>query len=280
MVPRGATPGSETETRSEGRLWRFFALAFFVSWFIWMPLVAASQGWTDDGPAPFVLYYLGTMGPAVAAVVILLIDHGWAGVRALLGGLILWRVGIKWYLIALLLPAAVRFGSLGLLSLFGWIRSDFSFRPGPELLGLFFFMLLLVPLEEIGWRGYGLPRLQALYGAFCASMILGVLWAMWHLPLVWVRGSYQETSTPFPYMLVFTVTILPISVLFTWIYNSTKGSLLIASLFHAAINVTESVLVIREDDGLLLLLASAVVNSILAAVCIGWWNRTYDPTGR
>lgn len=264
------------EIKNKGGLLVYFALAFLISWLIWIPLVAASQNWIGDG-APFILFYLGTLGPALAAVVVLLFGQGRAGVWSILHKLVLWRVGVKWYLIALLLPAAVRFTSLGLLNLFGWIPSDFSFRPWLELLGISLLMLLLVPFEEIGWRGYALPQLQAMYGALPASLILGVMWGLWHLPLVWVKGSYQESASPLKYMLVFTVTILPISILFTWIYNCTKGSLLLVSLFHAAINVTESALVIRENDGLLLLLLSSAVYSALAAIIIRWWARTSDP---
>ena len=129
-------------------------------------------------------------------------------------------------------------------------------------------MLVLVPFEEIGWRGYALPRLQAIYGALWASVILGILWSLWHLPLVWVKGAYQESQSPWTYILVFTVTILPISILFTWLYNHTTGSLLLASLFHASINITESALIIRDQDGLLLLLVACALNSALAAIII------------
>lgn len=180
--------------------------------------------------------------------------------------LVLWRVGFKWYLIALLLPAVIRFAALGVLYLFGYIGWEFHFRPWHELLGVFLLMLLLVPLEEIGWRGYALPRLQGMYGAFWASIILGVLWSLWHLPLVWLAGSYQQSDSPLEYMIVFTVTILPISILFTWLYNHTNGSLLLASLFHAAINITESAIVLRDKDGLFLLLVSSVLSAVLVGI--------------
>ena len=243
----------------------YFALAYLISWLLWMPLVASSQNWISVG-APFILFYLGTVGPALAAVILLWLDQGKRGVSSLLRKLVLWRVGVKWYVLALFLPASIRFTALGLLYLFGYIPADFSFRPWHELLGIFLLMLVLVPFEEMGWRGYALPRLQAVYGALWSSVILGVLWSLWHLPLIWVKGSYQESDSPLTYILVFTVTILPISILFTWLYNHTKGSLLIASLFHAAINMTESALIIRDKDGLLLLLVACALTSALAAI--------------
>ena len=258
--------GETTAAVNKRRLLSYFALAYLISWLLWLPLVASSQNWIS-ADTPFVLFYLGAIGPTLAAVILARLD-GKRSVWSLLHKLVLWRVDVRWYLVALLLPAAVRFTALGLLYASGRISSDFSLRPWRELLGIFLLMLVLVPLEEIGWRGYALPRLQAIYGALRASLALGVLWGLWHLPLVWVGGSYQESRSPLTYMLVFTVTILPISVLFTWLYDRTQGSLLLASLFHAAINLTESALIIRDRDGRLLLLVACALNSVLAAIVV------------
>lgn len=259
-------PDETTAAVNKRRLLSYFALAFLISWLLWLPLVASSQDWVS-ADTPFVLFYLGAVGPALAAVILARLD-GKRGVWSLLHKLVLWRVGVRWYLVALLLPAAVRFTALGLLYASGRISSDFSLRPWRELLGVLLLMLALVPLEEIGWRGYALPRLQALYGPLWASLALGVLWGLWHLPLMWVEEAYQESRSPLTYMLVFTVTILPISVLFTWVYARTQGSLLLASLFHAAINLTESALIIRDRDGRLLLLVACALNSVLAAIVV------------
>jgi uncharacterized protein len=250
---------------NKSRVWLYFALAFLVSWLVWLPLLASSRNWFRAG-APFILYYLGTVGPALAAVILVWLDSGKDGVRGLLGRLVLWREPIRWYLVALLLPALVRFTALAVLYAFGYISSDFTLRPWRELLRVFLLMLILVPLEEIGWRGYALPRLQKIYGPFWASMIIGVMWSLWHLPLVWITGSYQETSSPAAYVFLFTLTLLPISILFTWLYNRNRGSLLLASLFHASINITEYSLIIREEDGQLLQLAACVLNAALAVL--------------
>jgi membrane protease YdiL (CAAX protease family) len=90
--------------------------------------------------------------------------------------------------------------------------------------------------------------------------------AYWHVPLVWINGAYQESASPLMYMLVFTMTILPISVLFTWLYTHTKGSVLLASVFHVAINVTESALIIEHRNGQQLLLTALALNTVLATV--------------
>ena len=269
------TPDEPTAVVDKRRLLLYFALTYLISWLLWLPLIASSQSWIP-AKAPFILYYLGTVGPALAAVMLAWLDDGKEGIWSLLRNLVLWRASVKWYLVALLLPAVVRFTALSLLYSFGYVTSDFSFRPWHELLRLFLLMLILVPLEEIGWRGYALPRLQMLYGALWASMMLGVMWSFWHLPLIRVSGSYQESRSPLAYIIVFTLTILPISILFTWLYNRTRGSLLLASLFHAAINVTESALIIREKDGLLLLLVACALNSVLAAVITARSARTLN----
>lgn len=252
----------------------FFALAYMVSWVIWLPLVAASQNWISGRP-PYLFYYLGTIGPSVSAIVLLRLVEGTEGVRSMLRKLVLWQAGIKWYLIALLLPAAVRFAALGVLYLSGYVGPEFHFRSWHELLGVALLMLVLVPFEEIGWRGFALPRLQSMFGAFRASIVLGVLWSLWHLPLVWVAGSYQQSDSPLEYMIVFTVTILPVSIIFTWLYNHTNGSLLLASLFHAAINITESALIIRDNEGLLLLLVCSLISAGLAVGLMSGYKNNF-----
>jgi membrane protease YdiL (CAAX protease family) len=104
-----------------------------------------------------------------------------------------------------------------------------------SLLGILIFTLFSGPLaEELGWRGFALPRLQAKYNALLSSLILGAIWTCWHLPLFFVTGATQM-SIPFPIYLVLVTTI---SVYITWLYNNTKGSLVITVLAHYAYNLT------------------------------------------
>src|SRR5687767_2688915 len=107
-------PAASDDVKSEHSLVLFFALAYLVSWLIWLPLVASSQGWISASP-PFLLFYLGTIGPAAAAVILLGSFEGTEAVWRLLSKLGRWQVGIRWYLIALLLPATIRFAALGVL---------------------------------------------------------------------------------------------------------------------------------------------------------------------
>jgi membrane protease YdiL (CAAX protease family) len=100
-------------------------------------------------------------------------------------------------------------------------------------LPLFFLIGVFSNGEEIGWRGYALPRLQARHGALIASLIIGVIWAFWHVPKFLTAGSAQDYS--FWFYLLDTIAK---AILFTWVYNNTKSSLLMVTLFHAALNTS------------------------------------------
>jgi membrane protease YdiL (CAAX protease family) len=107
----------------------------------------------------------------------------------------------------------------------------------PTVLVSFVYMLIQVGIgEEVGWRGYALPKLQAGYGALLSSVILGVIWTLWHLPLFFNPATgYSLTS-----FWVFLIFMLPISILITWVFNSTGGSVLIIMILHAMLNASTS----------------------------------------
>jgi uncharacterized protein len=153
----------------------------------------------------------------------------------------LWRVDWKWWLAALLLLPALQFASVLLTSWLTRVRADFSHPMIREVVPLEAPLLALVlPWlvfeiltngEEWGWRGYVLPRLQAKHSALVASLIVGVIWGVWHLPKFLGTGAGGERS-----FLWFVIAHLALSVLYTWLYNSTRGSLLLVTLFHASGN--------------------------------------------
>lgn len=205
----------------------FFALTYAVSWSLWLPLVVFRD--RLPGALGFVLMLLGSLVPSAVAILLVAAIHGRGDVRALLRRLLQWRVGARWYLVVLavpvLVPCALLIGGAfpttaiaisTVLSLF-----LFSIFPGSAL------------GEEIGWRGFALPRLQARHSALAASIALGAVWAPWHLPL-WLTGSAGHPLGLYP---AFAVAVVAMSVLYTWIYNSTRGSLLIVVLFHATTNL-------------------------------------------
>jgi membrane protease YdiL (CAAX protease family) len=199
--------------------------------------------------------------------------QGRAGVRALLRKLLVWRVGLRWYLFAVF-AMAVLFG-LAIL-LYNLIVPSAHL---PVLSGQFpaasplqmilsvipiFIVLSLVNGEELAWRGYAMPQLQARYSALVSSLIMGVIWTVFHLPLFFTRTGSSQADWPFASFLVSTVVI---SVLYTWLLNHTQGSVLLAYLFHGAANTWTRVFSIDHADplvgwlvdGLIVLLAVIVV---------------------
>jgi membrane protease YdiL (CAAX protease family) len=165
---------------------------------------------------------------------------GRAGVNALLRRYLVWRVGWPWYLIALFgVPA----GFLAVSSLaLGRIPIQTIIEQWPKLLALLPLVLISGLMigalgEELGWRGFALPRLQRRFGALWASLILGVLWAGWHVPLFTLAEWKGSIAVPTLAMAYFS-WVVPVTVIITWIYNNVRGSLLIITLFHGALNAT------------------------------------------
>jgi uncharacterized protein len=224
----------------------FFVMAYAFSWIVWSPWVLGKDG---AGVLPIqipqtVVGYLNATailcGPTVAALIMTGTIEGRAGVRTLLGRLVLWRVGIRWYLFALVgVPLIMVVGTMiysGELPKLGAL-GGLSFLPS-YLLSFLLVVVLGGPLfEEIGWRGFALPRMEGLHGPLVASLILGVLWALWHLPefLVpsWAASSGGGGITG---IILFTLTALTFTFVITWVFNNTRASILIAILVHASID--------------------------------------------
>ncbi|MCL4830261.1 MAG: CPBP family intramembrane metalloprotease [Caldilinea sp.] len=153
----------------------------------------------------------------------------------------LWRVGWRWHLVALLLLPALQLASILLTSWLTGAPADYSHPMIREVAPIDAPLLaLLVPWmlfeiltngEEMGWRGYVLPRLQARHSALVASLVVGVIWGFWHLPKFLGSGMSNERSLAW-----FIVAHLALAILYTWLYNSTRGSLLLVTLFHASGN--------------------------------------------
>jgi uncharacterized protein len=185
-------------------------LAFGVTWrIVWVPRAAGAE--------LGVLGQVWTWVPAIAALLAAALTGGGAAVRDLGARLVRWRVGWRWYLVVLLGPAVFSLAVAGVYVLLGgsWATAaPPALREGPlSLLPLFFLILALTDGlgEEPAWRGFALPRLLLRHNALAASLILGVLWGLWHLPLVWTEGAttYQQP------IWMFFVDILTKSVLFT-----------------------------------------------------------------
>jgi membrane protease YdiL (CAAX protease family) len=197
----------------------FFTLTYLISFGLFL-----TWDWANDDSIPWF-----TFGPMLAALILTALAGGWSALKALLGRLVQWRVGWRWYAVAFGLPVVLALGAVGLTTLSGLpAPTAAQWASWPSLFLAFPIRLFFSgPFgEELGWRGFALPRLQANYSPLKASLILGVLGAIWHLPLMLI-GQNQWPDI---------VLIIAAYLLITWIYNRTNGSVLLVLLFHAATN--------------------------------------------
>lgn len=214
----------------------YFTLAFVFSWAIYLPLVAVRQGWTTAA-IPYSIHYLASFGPALAAFIVTALTTGRAGLAELWGRIIRWRVRWPYAAFAILSPVAL-FALAGLA-----MRLLQGAWPDLHLLGQTNYLPYLgwgvLPLwlitfgfgEEIGWRGFALPRLQAKMSVSRATLVLGLLWTLWHVPTFF----YHETYVGMGWIMIpgFIIGVLCSAVLFTWLYNGTGGSVLMVAIWHA-----------------------------------------------
>lgn len=219
-------------------LFLFFLLAFAFSWPMMIVDVLGSQGILDFRVPLPVLVIMG-YGPTLAALLVTGFSDGKSGIRALLRQLLIWRVGGFWAFTAIFGMAGLFFLAYQISNLLGYPAPAAPEIPMSPVIAVpaLFLVSLLINGEEMGWRGFALPRLQARFNAFTASLILGVIWAGFHLPLFWTIGSTQAGQP----MWGFLLSIVASSVIVTWLYNNT-GSLLMAVLFHASVNTWSQII--------------------------------------
>ena len=213
---------------------KYFVLAFAFTWFFWGLQLLVVRGVIHALPG---LQVIGTLGPMVAAVTLTAQESGPVGVRSLLGRVVRWRVAPIWYGVAFLGPLALTLAAIGLHVALGGQPPSLGTLIGvlPMLLIVFVYMMIFVALgEEVGWRGYALPALQARHGALLASVILGVMWALWHLPQFFNPNTLYS-NLPFGLWLAY---LIPFAILITWVFNSTGGSVLMAMIVHAVMNAS------------------------------------------
>jgi membrane protease YdiL (CAAX protease family) len=210
----------------------FFVAAFGITWSLQLPAVLALRGII---PGPLERYLLplglGAFGPLLAAVFVARSESGRAGVRALFRPLRLWRVAPGWYLVALGLFAATYAAGTAVYLLLGGTHAG-PWLYAPDNRERIAAMVVFPIGEEIGWRGLALPRLQQRHGALSASLRLGVAWALWHTMMFLVAGTSATLFT------MSCLNIIAGSVVFTWIYNHTRGSLLLAILAHVGVHLS------------------------------------------
>jgi membrane protease YdiL (CAAX protease family) len=215
----------------------YFLGAFAWSWFFWIPM---NEAFGNS------LTVIGTFGPLVSAFILTYFNQGTEGVKKLLKSGVDLGFRKKWLIPILLLFPAID-GSVVLVATVtegvnidsSWI-SNLSFVT-VELLLFFIVAFFLAAGEEFGWRGYSLRRLEAHFSAFTSSLLLGVIWWAWHIPVFGVLGGFSgsENAHAWQFVLWYFIVVVTYSVLFTWICNNTEGSILAVILFHAILNLSD-----------------------------------------
>jgi uncharacterized protein len=221
----------------------YFLLAFAITWSVMVPMVLASHGLLTF-PEFIPLLLVMSYGPTIAAIVVTGAIGGRRAIGSLLARLRIWRVGWRWWAVTLFLNGLIVLGALGLYALLGNDVPPFpALAPGLVLdIVLTFLVVGLVNGEEIGWRGFAQPRLQARYGVVGTVAVLGVLETIFHLPIFFNNGASAaggQNGTPFVAFLASSVLAV---ILFVWLYQHTRGSLLIATAFHASMNAWTTIL--------------------------------------
>jgi membrane protease YdiL (CAAX protease family) len=259
----------------------FFALAFFISWAIEIPLALTIRGYWRSN-LPFSLHYLAGYGPMLSAIIVTALTGGKTGVKTLFKRIARWRVKPIWWLVAIspmvvfLLVGIFQFSGLyirmyglgvqnlrdflsfviegqktSLLDL-GWV----NFLPGLGLFALPMWLLTFGIGEETGWRGFALHRLQEKHNPLTASFILWLFWALWHLPLFFY--TYGLSILP-----GFLAGLLSGAIALTWLYNGTGGSIFMTAIWHSAFNTVTACVMCGEGNNAAVISAAVMVLAVI-----------------
>jgi membrane protease YdiL (CAAX protease family) len=254
-------------------------MAYAGTWVVTVPLALSANGvgllpfGIPNGSVIFVSAVWVFLGPTLAAFIMTGTTEGREGIRCLLRRYVLWRVGLRWYLIVLLGPPVIMLFVTIVLP--GALASFKTLAPLHPLSLLVSFPLVLIfggaLIEEGGWRGFALPHLQRLHGPLVGTLILGILWACWHLPLFWI--TVWGTPPTILNMVLYVPSVIFMTIVFTWVFNNTEGSILLAILLHTSFDVLVGPVgqlfpapVVTGHGGALPMLISLGVSALLLVV--------------
>ena len=265
---------------SLGNPWLFFGVTYAVTWsFLLLAIVLGVSFQSAEG---VVLQLLALLGPGAAGIGFIYLvydDRGradfWNRIKQPR------RIGVRWFLVILLIPVGVTIVAAVGASLLGgsgaaWGEAVRELSRNPlVILPTLFFATLPPILEEFGWRGYALDRLQMDRSALGASVLLGVVWAVWHLPLFFVEGSFQREFVGFATsgFWLFMIGIVALSVIFTWVYNHTSRSILGIILLHGWVNFVSNTVEVADEYYYPAWVLTAVLISVI------WGAKTLRKTG-
>ncbi|MDA1675298.1 CPBP family intramembrane glutamic endopeptidase [Bacillus cereus group sp. TH152-1LC] len=221
----------------------FFVMAYVFSWVTLIPFILSQWGIFPKSKA-FDIFFTANafVGPMLAAYIMIRTLEGKESWKKIRKSIMSIKVGLKWYLFTLIvIPASLFLGMVilnGGIPTFNDLTSKFFITYLISFVATFF---LGGPFpEEIGWRGFALPRLQSKFGPLKATLLLAVLWAFWHLPHFLTAaqrgGPGSDLSILYIHLPIFILLCLPISIILTWVYNCLRGNLFMVMLVHASVN--------------------------------------------
>ncbi|MDI9644994.1 MAG: type II CAAX endopeptidase family protein [Candidatus Verstraetearchaeota archaeon] len=253
----------------------YFILVLVIGGLAYAPWVLASYGmFPTDLVFPFVV--IGGVSPTVAALAVAKLEFGRGGAGYLFGQFVRRGFSKLWFLVAILLPLSLAIGAVLLWSLVGGtFNLDLKFF---EFIPILLTAFLMNMWEEVGWRGYSLPALQKKYSALTSSLIVGVFWALWHWPHFAVKDSVMAVN--YQNFLWFAIFTLFYSVTYTWLYNSTKGSLLTVTLYHASTNTANTILFVEGGIAVSVFPFYFLLVIVLALVVVFVFKQNFWSMGR
>jgi membrane protease YdiL (CAAX protease family) len=220
-----------------------YIIMFVVAWSVMVPQALYSQGILSASIPEFFEILIG-WAPAIAAIIVSAVIAGRASVRELLQRFLIWRVGLRWYLIGAFLLAAIILSGIGLHVLFGGAMPTIPAAEKPLWQTAVIFLVLvllgfLFNTEEVAWRGFALPRLQSRYGVLIAALFITIPEFLLHLPLFWTNENLFFQTVGLYWYFAFSAAAV---VVYIYVFNMTKGSLLIVTLLHASQNTWANLL--------------------------------------
>jgi membrane protease YdiL (CAAX protease family) len=258
-----------------GRWWVYLAVAVGGTWAFWLAAIAV--GVRFDSPLGLVLLLVGLAVPGVSGIAFVYLVYDERGRADFWNRIVqLRRVNLRWFAILLAVPLGISVLA-GVIDLLlggpgpAWGEGVTQFEVNPlALLPALFFATLPPLLEELGWRGYALDRLQLKWSALSASAILGVVWALWHLPLFFIGGTHQHDVVGFATtsFWLFMAGIVALSVVIGWIYNNTARSITAIIVFHGWVNFTAELIVVPDP------IYYALWFVLLGAIVARWGAKT------
>jgi membrane protease YdiL (CAAX protease family) len=262
----------------------YFVLAISITWFFWIPVVLQRTGALPFSLPGGPMEVLGAAGPLISAVILTARREGGRGVKRLFGRLLEVRFRWYWWLVALAVPFVFHYTPVVIAHAGGLIEASYADFGAPFPIAVLMLLpwLILLSLEEVGWRGFALPRMQEKYSALKAGLLLGVGWGLWHAPFALGRAIAEGSGPPAARLLSVFAFWIVMSLLWTWIFNNTRGSLIIANFFYVFLNASWDWLRVPGDVEWIFEFALPPVVAVVIIALVAWrlGTRSFTADGK